>query len=136
MIILVVNCGSSSLKYQVLDMTDESVLCKGNAEKIGLEDEYKVPNLHESVSKGKDGKIHITLGNLSCSEAYDVSSTLMGNSIKSVKATIVGGKMDDHNTFDEPEVVSEKVFDGVSFEGDKLSFKIPASSVMHIEVEI
>ena len=107
-----------------------------NAEKIGLEDEYKVPNLHESVSKGKDGKIHITLGNLSCSEAYDVSSTLMGNSIKSVKATVVGGKMDDHNTFDEPEIVSEKVFDGVSFEGDKLSFKIPASSVMHIEVEI
>ena len=40
MIILVVNCGSSSLKYQVLDMTDESVLCKGNAEKIGLEDSF------------------------------------------------------------------------------------------------
>ncbi len=40
MIILVVNCGSSSLKYQVLDMTNESVLCKGNAEKIGLEDSF------------------------------------------------------------------------------------------------
>ena len=40
MLILVVNCGSSSLKYQVLDMTDESVLCKGNAEKIGLEDSF------------------------------------------------------------------------------------------------
>ena len=105
-------------------------------DKIGLEDQYMVPNLHESVSKDKDGKIHITLGNLSCSEAYDVSSTLMGNSIKSVKASVVGGKMDDHNTFDAPDVVSEKAFDAISFEGDKLSFKIPASSVMHIEVEI
>ena len=34
--ILVINCGSSSLKYQLLDMTDESVLCKGSIERIGL----------------------------------------------------------------------------------------------------
>ncbi|MEG0769326.1 MAG: acetate kinase [Ruthenibacterium sp.] len=34
--ILVINCGSSSLKYQLIDMTDESVLCKGNCERIGM----------------------------------------------------------------------------------------------------
>lgn len=34
--ILVINCGSSSLKYQLLDMTDESVLCKSSIERIGL----------------------------------------------------------------------------------------------------
>jgi len=34
--ILVINCGSSSLKYQVFDMSDESVLAKGLVEKIGL----------------------------------------------------------------------------------------------------
>ena len=34
--ILVINCGSSSLKYKLLDMTDESVLCKGSIERIGL----------------------------------------------------------------------------------------------------
>lgn len=34
--ILVINCGSSSLKYQLLDMTDESVLCKGSIERIGI----------------------------------------------------------------------------------------------------
>ena len=40
MIILVLNCGSSSLKYQVLDMKNESeysVLAKGLVERIGLE---------------------------------------------------------------------------------------------------
>jgi alpha-N-arabinofuranosidase len=107
-----------------------------NSEKIGLEDEYMVPNLQESVSKGKDGKVHITLGNLSCTDPYEVSSTLMGASIKSVKASVVGGKMDAYNTFDDPDVVTEKAFDGVKFGGDKLTFTIPASSVMHIEVEI
>nr|MCR4730150.1 alpha-N-arabinofuranosidase [Saccharofermentans sp.] len=61
---------------------------------------------------------------------------LMGASIKSVKATVLAGRMDDHNTFDQPDVVFEKAFDDISFEGDKITFKIPASSVMHIEVEI
>lgn len=34
--ILVINCGSSSLKYQLFDMKDERVLAKGIVEKIGL----------------------------------------------------------------------------------------------------
>lgn len=34
--VLVINCGSSSLKYQVFDMTTEEVLAKGLVEKIGL----------------------------------------------------------------------------------------------------
>ena len=35
--ILVINCGSSSLKYQLIDMTDESVLAKGLCERIGID---------------------------------------------------------------------------------------------------
>ena len=35
--ILVINCGSSSLKYQLIDMTDESVIAKGLCERIGIE---------------------------------------------------------------------------------------------------
>lgn len=35
--VLVVNCGSSSVKYQFIDMKGEKVLCKGLAERIGIE---------------------------------------------------------------------------------------------------
>jgi len=35
--ILVINCGSSSLKYQLLDMSNESVLAKGLCERIGID---------------------------------------------------------------------------------------------------
>ena len=35
--ILVVNAGSSSLKYQLIDMKDESVIAKGNCERIGID---------------------------------------------------------------------------------------------------
>ncbi|MFO7736708.1 MAG: acetate kinase [bacterium] len=34
--ILVINCGSSSIKYQLFEMTDETVVAKGIAERIGL----------------------------------------------------------------------------------------------------
>ncbi len=35
--ILVVNCGSSSLKYQLIDITSEEALAKGLVERIGIE---------------------------------------------------------------------------------------------------
>ncbi|HOH13480.1 MAG TPA: hypothetical protein PK291_09640, partial [Thermotogota bacterium] len=34
--ILVINTGSSSIKYQLLDMETEQVLCKGLVERIGI----------------------------------------------------------------------------------------------------
>lgn len=37
MMILVVNAGSSSLKYQLINMEDESVLAKGNCDRIGID---------------------------------------------------------------------------------------------------
>ena len=45
MLILVVNAGSSSLKYQLLDMKDESVIAKGNCDRIGIDGHlsHKVP---------------------------------------------------------------------------------------------
>ena len=38
--VLVINAGSSSLKYQLIDMTDESVLAKGNCERIGTAEAF------------------------------------------------------------------------------------------------
>jgi acetate kinase len=48
--ILVLNCGSSSVKYQLLDMEDETVLAIGKVERIGMDDagfEYKNADGHE-----------------------------------------------------------------------------------------
>ncbi len=35
--VLVINCGSSSLKYQLINMDNESVLAKGLVERIGID---------------------------------------------------------------------------------------------------
>ena len=98
-------------------------------------DEKKIPNLTESVSVSKDGTINITINNLSCEEAYDIEGLLVDKDIKSVKAEILTGKMDDFNTFDKPETVMTKEFTGIKVADGKMSFSIPACSVMHIEVK-
>ena len=38
--VLVINCGSSSLKYQLIDMDGEKVLCKGLCERIGIDGKF------------------------------------------------------------------------------------------------
>ncbi len=57
MIVLVLNCGSSSLKYQVLDMQNESdysLLAKGLVERIGLE----MGDITHSVTGKDKHKVH------------------------------------------------------------------------------
>ena len=44
--------------------------------------------------------------------------------------------MDMRNTFENPEMIKEEEFTDISFEGDKIKYTIPASSVMHIEVTV
>ena len=52
--ILVINAGSSSLKYQLIDMDNEQVMAKGLCERIGIEGS----NLqHTNVAKNEKTKI-------------------------------------------------------------------------------
>jgi acetate kinase len=46
--ILVINCGSSSLKYQLMDMDGERVLAKGLVERIGLDGSLLTHRINES----------------------------------------------------------------------------------------
>ena len=63
--ILVMNCGSSSLKYQLIDMKDENVLAKGLVERIGIDGSiltHKVNDQKHIVKQPmKDHKIAVKL---------------------------------------------------------------------------
>ena len=87
-------------------------------------------------SKDQNGKYHITLANLSCSENYEVCADLLGNGIKSANAQILAGKMDDKNTFEDPNCVKISAFEALNIKEDRITFTIPKNSVMHIEVEL
>jgi len=57
--VLVINCGSSSLKYQVFDMDAEKALAKGIAERIGIDNSI----IKHETSEGKKTVIHEILPN-------------------------------------------------------------------------
>ena len=49
--VLVINCGSSSLKYQLIDMENEQMLCKGVCENIGTKGNRTLINTQFYVSE-------------------------------------------------------------------------------------
>ena len=59
--ILVLNCGSSSIKYKLYNMTDESVLAQGGVERIGLDEAF----VKVTLPNGEKKKIMPRLGLLS-----------------------------------------------------------------------
>ncbi|MGI6722033.1 MAG: acetate/propionate family kinase [Anaerovoracaceae bacterium] len=56
--ILVINCGSSSLKYQVLDMTGEVLLAKGLVERIGMDGSVIT---HEKIGEDEKWKNEVSM---------------------------------------------------------------------------
>ena len=116
--------------HQGAELLDSHITSK----QIGT-DKNKVPNLTESASVDADGIVNITLNNLSCDEDYDIEGILADSRIESVKCEIVTGAMDAHNTFDDPEVVKAVEYKDISFDGNRITVKIPKCSVMHISVK-
>ena len=126
--ILVINCGSSSLKYQLFDMDTESMIAKGNCERIGVDGkiggstadgrkfEYEVdfPNHTKAFLEVKkvltegDAKVIDSLGEISA----------IGHRI------VQGGAL-----FKESTLVNEKVIEGI----ESLCDLAPLHNPAHIQ---
>lgn len=103
-------------------------------EQIGVDD-AKVQNLHESASVDAEGKLNITINNLSVTDAYDINSILVDMDVKSVKAEILTNRMNAYNTFDNPNLVHTEEFTDFKVTDKGIDFKIPACSIIHFTVE-
>lgn len=81
--ILVINCGSSSLKYQLIEMNNEKVLAKGLVEKIGLDDsifthspsEKKYKLVKKGLIKNHEEALKLVMDSL-VDEKYGVLNSL------------------------------------------------------------
>ncbi len=78
--ILVLNSGSSSLKYQLIDMENEQVLAKGNYERIGSKDSFVTHKVgsekykYEREAKNHEEAISFVLSQFTDSEHGVISS--------------------------------------------------------------
>lgn len=101
---------------------------------IGSE-KAQVPNLHESCSVDADGKITVTLSNLSATDSYDIDSVIVDTKVSKVSGTILTGKIDAYNTFDKPDAVKPAEFKDFTVTDKGVSFKIPACSIVKLTIE-
>lgn len=92
--ILVLNCGSSSLKYQLIDMDNEKVLAKGYFERIGSYDSF--------VTHKVNGEKY----------RYDVIARDHGEAIKFVLKQFTDDKYPVINSLDEIAAIGHRVVHG------------------------
>jgi alpha-N-arabinofuranosidase len=83
----------------------------------------------------KDGITHITLANISLDLNQEIDIYL-GQKFKNVSAKILTSKnINDHNTFDNPETVKPADFKDFKISGDILKIKMPAKSIIALEIK-
>ena len=100
--ILVINAGSSSLKYQLIRMEDETTLCKGICERIGIDGKYSYKTMNGyKVEKEADLFTH--------KDAFDV-----------ILHEMVQGEGHVIDSVDEIAAVGHRVTHG----GDKFSHSV------------
>ncbi len=110
--ILVINAGSSSMKYQLIDMEDESVIAKGNCERIGVDGHFKHTTgdgrVYETdVVMNNHTEAFVQIKNALISEEYGVIKNL--DEVSAIGHRIVqGGAL-----FSESVLVNEDVIKGI-----------------------
>lgn len=111
--ILVINAGSSSLKYQLIDMENEQMLCKGNCERIGLE----MGIFSHKTADGRSKKMEVPMKDHTAAfqqvrEALTDSEVGVLENLDEVSAIghriVQGGAL-----FSESVLVDEKVIEGI-----------------------
>lgn len=96
----------------------------------------EVPMVSASASKDKNGRIHISLANVDVDNAQNITLDLQGEKIKRVNGRILSSaSINDHNTFEKPDVVKPVAFDGAKIERGQLKVNLPAKSIVVLEVE-
>lgn len=106
--ILVINCGSSSLKYQLIDMQDESVISKGTYERIGEESflTHKINGekyVVEHPAKDHKEALDFVISQLLNKDYPSISSL---DEIDSIGHRIVhGGEYFDHSVLVDEDVI-------------------------------
>ena len=111
--ILVLNCGSSSLKYQLINMENETVMAKGLCERIGIENSsFEHKNFDgQKIKKETDMKNHEDAVKIVINNLLDENFGVIKD-IKEIDAVghrvLHGGKY-----FSEPVLIDQKVKDAI-----------------------
>jgi len=88
-----------------------------------------------SASKSNDGTINITLVNIDPNNSMSINCELVGFDAKNGTGKIItSNKINDHNTFENPEIVKPEEYKDFKITKGKLIANLPAKSVVLVRV--
>lgn len=91
----------------------------------------KLPAVSVSASKDKNGITHISLVNIDASKTQDISVNINGAKYSSVSGRIITSKkLQDYNSFDEPDKIHPENFKDAKLSANSLQVKLPPFSVV------
>ena len=89
-----------------------------------------------SASKDKNGVTHISVVNIDPNKEQTVTINVNGASYKSVAGRILkSGKMQDYNSFENPDKIIPVIYNDAKLEGNILTMKLPGTSVVVLELK-
>ena len=96
----------------------------------------KLPAVSASASKDKSGAVHISLVNIDMNKTQEVTINVRGMKASNVIGRILmSAKVQDYNTFDDPNKVKTAEFKGAMLKGDDLKVTLPPTSVVMLELK-
>ena len=101
--ILVLNCGSSSVKYKLIEIKENKILAEGGVEKIGLPDAFIKFKLADGSKK-----------------TVDLDITDHQGAIKSILDTITGEEYGCIKSFEEIDAVGHRILHSGGFHSKNL----------------
>lgn len=110
--ILVLNCGSSSLKYQLLDMSTERVIAKGNFERIGEKESFLTHKMngekyvYNEVAMNHEEALNLIMKELQNPDYRAIENLSEINAIG--HRVVAGGEI-----FDKSVIIDEKTLKGI-----------------------
>ncbi len=96
----------------------------------------KIQAVSVSASITESGKMHISLTNIDNKNNKDVEIDIKGFVPKNATGRILtSAKVQDHNTFENPEKVLPKEFNNIELSGNNLIVNMPPNSVIVLELD-
>lgn len=95
-----------------------------------------LPAVSVSASRDSAGLTHISLVNIDASKAQEVSINVEGAKYNNIAGRILTStKLQEFNSFENPDRIKPAVFKGATLKGNTLSVKLPPYSVVVLEVK-
>jgi len=116
--------------HQGGQLLDNDLVCN-----VYEKDAIKLPSLHVSASRGKDGMIYVSICNLDPTVPAELKCIVDGVKVAKVAGRVLTGEtMSAYNTFENLNVVQPADLEGIEMKNGQILVTLPSKSVTMLKI--